>query len=142
MTVATLNSQSEETAFALRGALLAGLRSEGQSPAPIIQEIEALRWNHNVDGYLFRPEWHASLTAKIYIRAIYPFVDPNLPQPEADSDGSGGIEIQWRRGRRTVILSCRAKLNQRDFIYIQDGRHNTVDASPLNLKECLNWLMS
>lgn len=121
---------------------LTALSSRGQSPAGIIRQIEALWWNRNVDGYSFKPEPHASHTAKSYIRAVYPFVDPNLPLPEVDSDGLGGIEIQWRHGDRTVILACRPNRSQRDFIYCKHGRHVVIGASPLNLKERLKWLIS
>src|SRR5262245_18019637 len=119
----------------LRDELLQELKAQGQSPAAIIRQIEALRWNQNVDGYIFRPEPHASQTAKGYIRAIYPLIEQDLPEPEVDSDGLGGIEIQWNYQGRRVILACRPNRSQKDFIYSQHGRYEVIEASPLNLKE-------
>jgi hypothetical protein len=132
----------EETAFVLRAGLLDSLRAQGQSPAEIIRRIEALWWSRNVDGYIFKPRPRASRVAKAYIRAIYPFVNHYLPDPDVDSDGLGGIVIQWSQNGRTVTLGCRPSLDQKDFIYYQQGRHGIMEASPLNLKERLTWLIS
>jgi hypothetical protein len=123
------------------GAQLVCLRTHSQSPSRIFETLGRLWQNENVDDYVFKPTRHSHKTAKAYLRAIYP-ADQDFPEPEIDSDGLGGIELQWNRGPRTLILGCRPNRNQKDFIYYQDGQHAVVEASPLNLKERLTWLIS
>jgi hypothetical protein len=123
------------------GAQLVALRTQTGSPSGILASLGLLWQNENVDDYVFKPTRHSYKTAKAYIKALYPS-EQNFPEPDIDSDGIGGIELQWTRGGRTLILGCRPNRNQKDFIYYQDGRHEMMEASPLNLKERLTWLIS
>ena len=115
--------------------------TEDETKEGMLETLGSLSRNENVDGYIFKPTRHSYKTAKTYIRALYPS-DQDFPQPEIDPDGLGGIELQWNRGARTLILGCRPNRNQKDFIYYQDGQHEVMEASPLDLKERLTWLIS
>ena len=108
---------------------------------PILHKLGSLLANGNVDDYIFKPTRHSYKTAKTYLSALYPS-EENFPEPEIESDSLGGIEIEWSHGARVVILGCRPYRNQKDFIYSQNGQHQADEASPLNLKDRLKWLMS
>ena len=118
---------------------LVRLTAETQSPGEIFAALDALWRNKDVDDYIFKPTSHAYRTARTYIKAMYP-TGLSLPMPDIDSDGTGGIIIQWHRSGHVVILGCRPERNQKDFIYYERDTSGILDASPLNLKQRLERL--
>jgi hypothetical protein len=108
----------------------------------ILNEITALEDNENVEGYIFKPTDHAVRTAKFYIEKIYSKMGESFPRPSFIPDGEGGIDIEWSVGRNELTLSCRAKTEQEDFLYVKKGdiRYTELDLSSTKIYKQLKEL--
>jgi hypothetical protein len=109
----------------------------------ILAELESLRVaEDDEDGYIFRSEPRASEKAKEYVITAYRIMRDDFPRPKIESDGEGGVILDWRRNGKIIRLACRAKPNQRDYIYHQfNDHHSAKDASESLLLYRLSWLM-
>ena len=63
-------------------------------------------------------------------------------KPQFIPDGEGGLDIEWHRGSKQVSVSCRAQTEEEVYVYYQWGEETgTLDYTPDNLKDRLQWLM-
>jgi hypothetical protein len=111
--------------------------------AGILGEIESFRVAENdEEGYIFRSTPRASVHAADYIITAYRAMLDGFPRPKIEPDGEGGLVFDWRNNGKIIRLACRAKPNQRDYIYYQfRDTHEAKAASHSLLFDCLNWLM-
>jgi hypothetical protein len=111
--------------------------------ADVFRKLDALLKLENSNGYEFRASEHAHRNARSYLEGIRFLMETNyLLNPDLVPDGEGGIDIEWEFGDKQITLSCRARENQQDFIYWQQGDHyQAADASPTLLRDRLNWLI-
>lgn len=67
-----------------------------------------------------------------------------LPMPEFTPDGDGGIEVEWERNGRRLVISFKAHEGDTDFISWREpeGRYDGREATKELLQDRLNWLLS
>jgi hypothetical protein len=107
-----------------------------------MDELDSLLDNSNSGDYIFRPTLYAYRSARQWLLEAYAFMGHRFIRPSLVPDGEGGIDIEWAYKRREVLLSCRARPIQRDYIYYQEGeQYNAKDASSEYLKDRLSWLI-
>ena len=107
-----------------------------------INQLESLLSNKNVNDYIFKPTHHAYERARRFLIEAHAIMGSHYSQPSIVPDGEGGIDIEWVRGGKEVLLCCRASEAQRDYIYYQEGeKYGAHDASVEYLRDRLNWLI-
>jgi hypothetical protein len=142
--LAAVFSQSGQVASIQSSAVVdPGVQDQARTPLEQAErDLDSLLDAENVNGYKFKPTGRAYHYARRRLLAAYDIMGLAFSCPSIDSDGEGGIDLEWTHEGRTVILSNRGKAAQRDYIYFEDGRsYGGDDYSPEYLRDRLNWLI-
>jgi hypothetical protein len=111
----------------------------------ILDDLAALNNKENVDDYIFKPTKRAYRTAEFYVRKLYEKMGDAFPAPSFIPDGEGGVDIEWEVEGKELTLSCRAKSEQEDFLYVKKGNvppYTELDLSSTKLYKHLQELIN
>lgn len=109
----------------------------------IMRELEELNNNENTEDFIMKPTTLALSRAEFKVQSVYRLMGDSFFAPVITPDGEGGIDLEWTRGERTLLLGCRADFEQRDYIYHQSANEYDSKQYSLNyLKDRLFWLLS
>ncbi len=109
---------------------------------PASNKLNALLDNQNTNGYVFKPTLQAYNNACARLLLAYKLMGRSYFEPSILPDGEGGIDIEWEKDSKHLLLSCQATSGQRDFLYYQqDDKYEAKDFSVSLLKEKLYWLI-
>lgn len=106
------------------------------------KKLNALLDNKNTNGYVFKPTMLAFNNARTRLLLAYKLLGQAYFEPSIVPDGEGGIDIEWEKGGKHLLLNCQATSSQKDFLYYQQGtEYAAKDFSVLLFKEKLSWLI-
>ena len=106
-----------------------------------LRELDRLLTLENYNGLFLQA------THKAYEKARDYLTDASkgliLPPAEFTPDGDGGIEIEWERSGRRLVISFKAHEGDVDFISWRElqGRYEGGEATKDLFKDRLNWLL-
>ena len=103
-----------------------------------LADLDALLSDPDVPNE-FRPTGHAYFNVRKRLLETNALVNQ---RPSITLDGEGGIDIEWEGHDRLLMLSCRARRDQRDYVYFEErGLYGGDDVSPIYLTDRLNWFL-
>lgn len=110
----------------------------------IINELRSFLWLENHNGLELQLSPDAHKKAEEYLQTVGSTIRLSQLRPEFAPDGDGGIEIEWERRGRRLVVSFKAHPADRDFISWREpqGRYDGREATKELLQDRLNWLLS
>lgn len=109
----------------------------------LLDELDRIRVRDGRNNGRVELTVDAYRTAAGLITYLYSRHDSDaFPGPSFIPDGEGGIDIEWESDGKEVMMSCRAKPGQLEFIYLKlsDVPHTDLDVSPDRLYQYLRGL--
>lgn len=109
----------------------------------IINELRGFLRIENYNGLELQLSPPAYAKAESYLEAASSTIRLSKLRPEFTPDGDGGIEIEWERNGRRLVVSFKAHPGDRDFISWREpqGRYDGREATKELLQDRLNWLL-
>jgi hypothetical protein len=107
-----------------------------------LRELDRLLTLENYNGLTLQAAKNAYEKARDYLTDASKRMI--LPIPEFTPDGDGGIEIEWERNGRRLVISFKAHEEDTDFISWREpqSRYEGGEVTKDLLKDRLNWLLS
>ena len=107
-----------------------------------LRELDRLLTLENYNGLTLQATRNAYENARNYLTDASKGLI--LPMPEFTPDGDGGIEIEWERYGRRLVISFKAHEGDIDFISWREphDRYEGGEATKDLFKNRLNWLLS
>jgi len=103
--------------------------------------LTALLDNQNEEGYTFKLTGHAFLNAWDLLKKVHLFLGDRFITPSIVSDGEGGVDIEWARNDKEVLMGVRGESHKDDYVYFQQGAiYGGENLSLAYLKDRLEWL--
>lgn len=93
----------------------------------VTQELEAMLAEQDEPDFRHRPSDDAYEAARRLIEAAYTHDVGSAPMPTFAPDGSGGLRIEWRSGRRIVRLIVPNGQNEDSYVYSRRDGRSEVD---------------
>ncbi len=108
---------------------------------PLFRELDAFLKAENYNGLTLQLDPKAHKSACLLLKRASQ--DYRLAMPEFTPDGDGGIDIEWERNGRRLVLSFKADQADTDFISWREGqgRYDGAPSSVELLKDRLDWLL-
>lgn len=104
-------------------------------------KLTALLDNQNAEGYTFKLTGHAFLSAWDLLVKMHLFLGDRFTTPSIVSDGEGGVDIEWTRNDKEVLMGIRGDTCKDDFVYFQQGAsYGGENLSLPYIKDRLEWL--
>ncbi len=104
-------------------------------------KLTALLDNQNAEGYTFKLTGNAYLSAWDLLIKTHLFLGDRFIPPSIVSDGEGGVDIEWARNDKEVLLGIRGEARKDNYVYFQQGAiYGGENLSLAYLKDRLEWL--